>query len=139
MPMILQCVPKKLGFKAWLSKILWFSSLLEGNLPSSKDENQSILLNQALLLVIVAVNPTFFGTPCIFLKISHYEEMPIYLLLPGKRCVTVTWKRVSSYIVLCVSSLLWYFWRLRNCKQRHPLWTKLQVISHPFTIIIKCE
>ena len=53
-------------------------------------KNQSILLNQALLLVIEAVNPTFFGTPCIFLKISHYEEMPIYLLLPGKRCVTVT-------------------------------------------------
>ena len=31
-----------------MSKILWFSSLLEGNLPSSKDENHSILLNQAL-------------------------------------------------------------------------------------------
>ena len=37
-------------FKAWLSKILWFSSLSEGNLPSSKDENHSILLNQALLV-----------------------------------------------------------------------------------------
>ena len=32
-----------------MSKILWFSSLLEGNLPSSKDKNQSFLLNQALL------------------------------------------------------------------------------------------
>ena len=30
--------------------ILWFSSLIEeGKLPSNKDENQSILLNQALL------------------------------------------------------------------------------------------
>ena len=34
--------------KAWLSKILWFSSLLEGKLPSNKDENHRILLNQAL-------------------------------------------------------------------------------------------
>ena len=32
--------------KAWGSKILWFLSLFEGNLPSSKDENQSILLDQ---------------------------------------------------------------------------------------------
>ena len=29
-------------------KILWFSSLLEGKLPSSKDKNPRILLNQAL-------------------------------------------------------------------------------------------
>ena len=36
------------GYKAWLSKLLWFLSLLEGNLPSSKDEKHSILLNQAL-------------------------------------------------------------------------------------------
>ena len=32
-----------------MSKILWFSSLLEGKLPSNKDENHSILLNQALV------------------------------------------------------------------------------------------
>ena len=40
----------KLAFwpKAWLSKILWFLSLLEGKLPSNKDENHSILFNQAL-------------------------------------------------------------------------------------------
>ena len=37
------------SYKAWGSKILWFLSLLEGNLPSSKDKNQSFLLNQALL------------------------------------------------------------------------------------------
>ena len=41
--------------KAWVSKILWFSSLLEGNLPSSKDENQSILQTQALKEKIVIV------------------------------------------------------------------------------------
>ena len=35
--------------KAWFNKILWFSSLLEGSLPSSKDENQSFfLMNHAL-------------------------------------------------------------------------------------------
>ena len=56
-----------------MSKILWFSSLLEGNLPSSKDENHSILLNQALFLSLV--------TSKLWLSVSLYERRYFVLLL----------------------------------------------------------
>ena len=45
--------------KALGSKILWFFSLLEGNLPFSKDKNQSILLPQTLKTLSNATNMPF--------------------------------------------------------------------------------
>ena len=52
-------------FKVWGCKILWFSSMLEGKLPPNKDENQSILLPQALQIKNVPWDQNCFGTSLI--------------------------------------------------------------------------
>ena len=41
--------------------MLWFSSLLKGNLPSIKDKNQNILLPETLDLGHLATDPVNFN------------------------------------------------------------------------------
>ena len=87
--------------QAWGSKILWFSCLLGGNLPSSKDKNQSILLPQTLTAAYVEDDfpaDVFFQ----FLKLCKIDRIKVYSYLLHISSFALSGRMLESIHSLCL-------------------------------------